>query len=121
MLIIFGPEKTAPTLTIARKEGEWRIRLDAPLTEDDLAQIRAYHEKLQQALDTLIDAVYEGQIDSRQAIQAALMQAATGQEVDLAGAEQPDEGEEDEAGEESPEEEPKEDEGPTGPIRPVGP
>lgn len=120
LLVVLGPEKATPALTIAHVGGEWKVRLDAPLTEEDLAAIRQYHEKLQEALYWLGEALENGEIADREEVYTALVQAGQGQEINLAptGEGEPDEGASEPAeGEPASPDEP----GKPGDIRPVGP
>lgn len=75
---ILGP-KAAAAMTVARQGGEWKIRLENPLTTEDVAEIVQYHTKLQEALYALGDALANEEIDGREAVFAALLRAAQGQ------------------------------------------
>jgi hypothetical protein len=117
---------TGPALSVVRKGADWKIGLEAPLTEDDVKTIKAYHETLRTALDKLADALDKKQIEGREALYAGLLQAALGQEVDLsalgggqpgAGAPGSKPGQPETKPAEEPKGEPKGDEKP----RPVGP
>ncbi len=80
LLVILGPERTTPTLTVAQTPDGWRIRLANPLTAEDVAGIRAFHERLQDALDLLLEALEAGEVETRSDIVAALVQAVHGRQ-----------------------------------------
>lgn len=85
LLVVFGPAKTPPVLTVRRHEDRWRVWLEAPLTADDVAAIRAYHEQLQKSLGALIEAMESGTLKESGALVAALVKAALGLELELPG------------------------------------
>ena len=91
LLIVLGPGKTPAALTATKDDGDWKVRLDAPLTAEDVAEITQYHEKLQEGLDALIEALDSDEIEGHQAVYRALVQIGQGRELDLAAIEQPEE------------------------------
>jgi hypothetical protein len=84
---LFGP-KAAPTLQLARQDDDWRFQLDAPLTDDDVSAIVAFHEQLQESLDRIVEWVATTEtVDTDQL--AALLATALQGEVVEPGAAQP--------------------------------
>ena len=81
LLIVLGPESVKPAMTVARTAGEWKIRLEAALSADDVARIIQYHKALQEKLYEIGDSLDEGRIEDPQAVYAALLQAGLGQEL----------------------------------------
>lgn len=87
LLIVLGPAKTTPAMTVALLDGEWHIRLEAALTTEDLDAMQAYHQKLQDTIYALVDALDSKAITERDAVYAALLTAATGGDVEIPTAE----------------------------------
>lgn len=87
--LLLGPAKTTPTLRLAWDAGQWRFRLDAPLTKAEVDGIVAYHERLQEQLSDIIDWVARTPAVDEPTLRAALEAAVAGQPVELPAEAQP--------------------------------
>jgi hypothetical protein len=101
-LVLFGAEKTAPNLQLVRQKNEWRFQLQAELTDGDVQTIKAYHEKLQAALDRLMAWVDASPTVDEAQLQAELSKARDGRPLSIGGGDAGD----DEATKEGPEKKP---------------
>lgn len=100
LLVLLGPQRTPPAMTLTLKDGAWRIRLESKLEEADVAAVQEYHEKLQKAIYAIADALEAKRIEGREAAYAALVQAGLGLDPGLPAA--PDEAATPPPGEEQP-------------------
>lgn len=80
---LFGPVKMTPSMAIAKTPEGWKFQLDSPLTAADVEAVLAFHKKLQEALDKVIDWVNTQETVDAAQLQAAVVQALAGQPVDL--------------------------------------
>ncbi|MBP7748192.1 MAG: hypothetical protein KA383_18925 [Phycisphaerae bacterium] len=80
--VLFGHVKATPALQMVRADGEWKIQLDAPLTEEDVTQIVAYHEQLQTSLDQVVDWAEKAETIDFAELQTMLTRVMTGQPLD---------------------------------------
>jgi hypothetical protein len=74
LMVILGPEVSAPAGKLVRTGGKWRFRLEAPLTAEDIAKIAAYHKTLQEALSRVSLLLDQKEGLDQQAIMAAFAQ-----------------------------------------------
>jgi hypothetical protein len=81
--VLFGPKAAGPALKAKLGEKGWKFQLDAPLSEADVAAIRAYHEKLGDALLTISKYVRSADPLDEAKLKAAAEAALAGEPVDL--------------------------------------
>jgi hypothetical protein len=111
LLVILGPQHTPPELVLVRRGEQWKIHLPQPLTAEALAEVLAYHEQVQRALDQLIEALDNKTIAGREAVYAALLKVGQGQPLEAepgAAATQPGTATQPDVGADRPEEPPPE-------------
>lgn len=89
--LLLGPTKATPVLRLVLDSGQWRFRLDAPLTKADVDAIVAYHQELQEQLGRIIDWVARTSAVDEATLSAALDAAVAGQAVELPAAAPPPE------------------------------
>jgi|GEM_PF-1764893 len=80
---LLGPERGRGTLRLVLADGEWRFQLESPLTSAEVQAIIAYHEKLQQEVDKIIDWLGRVPTAEEATVAAAIEAAAAGKPVDL--------------------------------------
>lgn len=79
---LLGPA-ASDVIAVEKTGGLWLIHLEAPLTEDDLAAIREYHERVQLAVEVLIEMIDNGTITTADQIQQAREMALAGETPEL--------------------------------------
>ncbi len=111
--LLFGPVKELPYLAVVHRDGQWLFQLDVALTEDDAEAIVAYHNKLQEELEKVINWLYDTEDVTAERASELVRAALAGDTVDVGatGAEEPesadtttDEPDENNANEEAPDE-----------------
>lgn len=73
--VVLGPALAPETLTVKLVEDEWRIHLEKTLTESDVGEIAAFHEKLRDTLYELADRLADKDIKGREEVYTALLAA----------------------------------------------
>lgn len=76
LLPILGPTKGISALAARRVDNAWKLSL--PISADDAAGILAFHKVLARALDSVTKQIEEGNINSFEQLQPALMLALAG-------------------------------------------
>jgi hypothetical protein len=97
--VLFGPQVGGDTMIVEKRDGAWQFHFDAPLTAEQVQQIAAYHERLQEQINRIIDWIYDSESIDEAALTAALEQAGQGEEVNLGAGGAADEQTEDAAAE----------------------
>ena len=75
---LLGPA-ASDVIAVERTGGLWLIHLEAPLSEDDLTAISEYHERVQTAVQELIDMIDDDTITTADQIQQAREMALAGE------------------------------------------
>ncbi len=89
-LLLFGPVKMTPTMAIAKTPDGWKFQLDSPLSAADVDAIIAFHKKLQDVLDKVIEWLDKQETVDPNQLQTIVAQAAAGQPVELEGEKKPE-------------------------------
>jgi hypothetical protein len=82
--VLFGSVKASGAMSVVRQPDGWKLQFDAPLTEKDVAAITAFHGKLQNSLDQIIDWLSASKKVNEEQLKAAVGQALQGEAVQLA-------------------------------------
>lgn len=81
---ILGP-MAGPVMRVLRVGGEWKVNLEAPLGENEVAEIEAFNARVQEALSALVELIDEDKMTEGREIEAAFKDALRG--IAPAGAE----------------------------------
>ena len=79
---LLGPA-ASDVIAVEKTGGLWLIHLEAPLTEDDLTAISEYHERVQLAVEALIEMIDDDTITTADQILQAREMALTGEMPEL--------------------------------------
>jgi hypothetical protein len=82
-LVLFGPVKRSESMTAVRQDNGWKFQFDSPLTMADVADITAYHEKLLDSLQQILDWLDVNKNFDETVLEEAARSALNGEPLNL--------------------------------------